>query len=212
MLFRRRSQGDETDPDLRIVVGLGNPGREYARTRHNVGFDVAVYLAGQNSMTFKGSKLRADVARGRIAGLPVLMALPVTYMNESGNAVSRILSYYRAPVENLLVVCDEIDLPFGTLRLRPQGSSAGHRGLRSIEQALDTREFARLRFGVGRPRGDAVPHVLGRFPAEQERVLPELVRIAADAVVVTLREGIEVAMNRFNRDWLPEVSGPVKAE
>jgi PTH1 family peptidyl-tRNA hydrolase len=128
-------------------------------------------------------------------------------MNESGAAVSRLLDYYHVPVENLFVIADDLDLPFGTLRVRPNGSSGGNGGLKSIVRQLNTEEFARLRVGVGRPPGDAINYVLGPFPPHQAALLPRLIPIAADAVTATLREGTRVAMNRYNRDWLPELEG-----
>lgn len=206
MRFWHRRDEPAGDPHLWLVVGLGNPGNKYARTRHNVGYMVAEALARRYSMRFSSSKQRADTARGTIEGIPVLLALPVTYMNESGNAVSRLVQYYKVNLDHLLVVCDDIDLPFGTLRLRPSGSSGGQRGLQSIVQALGTEEFARLRVGVGRPSGDATGHVLAPFPPEQERLLPQLTDTAADAVRTALLEGVQTAMNRYNRDWLSALS------
>jgi PTH1 family peptidyl-tRNA hydrolase len=127
-------------------------------------------------------------------------------MNESGFAVSRLLGYYHLPLNHLLVISDEMDLPFGTIRIRPNGSSGGHGGLKSITREVGSSEFARLRIGVGRPAHEAVGHVLGVFPPEQLALLPGLVDMAADAVETMLREGVESAMNRFNRDWLPQLS------
>jgi peptidyl-tRNA hydrolase, PTH1 family len=204
MPFWRRDP-EPVPADLWLVVGLGNPGSRFEGTRHNAGFMVVQTLASRYGLRFKGSRQRADVARGTIAGVPTMLAMPVTYMNESGNAVSRLLAYYRVPPQRLLVIYDEIDLPFGTIRLRPSGTAAGNRGLASIIQALGTDQFARLRFGVGRPRDEAVSHVLGRFAPDQARLLPRLLNIAADAVEATLSASVETAMNRFNRDWLPEV-------
>lgn len=206
MKFWRHRREETPDPEALLVVGLGNPGRKYARTRHNVGFMVVEALAERHTMKFGSSKHRADVARGTIEGIPVLLAEPLTYMNESGNAVSRLVQYYKLPLDHLLVVCDDLDLPFGTLRLRPNGSSGGQRGLQSIIQALGTDEFARLRIGVGRPRDSAVGHVLSPFSPEEERFLPSLIDTAADAVTVALRDGVQAAMNRYNRDWLPSLA------
>lgn len=206
MRFWRHGKEETADSELRLIVGLGNPGEKYARTRHNAGYMVAETLAQRHGIRFGKSKHRAEVGRGTINGVPVLLALPLTYMNESGNAVSRLVHYYRVPLDRLLVMCDEIDLPFGTLRLRPSGSSAGHRGLQSIIQALGTDAFARLRVGVGRPPGEGVHHVLGPFSADEARLVPALIDTAADAVTVALVQGMEVAMNRYNRDWLPTIS------
>jgi PTH1 family peptidyl-tRNA hydrolase len=203
MPFWKREKREESDPELWLVVGLGNPGRQYANTRHNVGFKVVKTLADRHGLDLKKSKHRADIARGRIAEVPVLLALPQTYMNESGNAVGRLVTYYGVAIDHLLVACDDMDLPFGTLRLRPRGSSGGNGGLKSIIRTLGSEEFARLRVGVGRPRGDAVGHVLGEFSQEESRFLPALVETATDAVTHVLNEGVTSAMNEFNRDWMP---------
>lgn len=189
-----------------MVVGLGNPGAQYERTRHNAGFMVASEVARRMGASFRSSRQRAETARGVLDGRPVLVALPTTYMNNSGEAVTRLLAYYHVPVDHLLVIADDLDLPFGTLRIRPDGSSGGNGGLKSIIQQLGTKEFARLRVGVGRPRSDAINHVLGPFPPEQVAVLPRLVSIAADAVGATIRDGARASMNTYNRDWLPDLS------
>src|SRR5947209_2863287 len=145
MRFFQRRDGPVPEPDLRLVVGLGNPGAKYAKTRHNIGYLVADRLAERHGETFRGSKQRADIARVEIGASPVLLARPVTYMNDSGFAVSRLLNYFHIPLDHLLVVSDEMDLPFGTLRIRPGGSSGGHGGLKSIIRELGTSDFARLR-------------------------------------------------------------------
>jgi PTH1 family peptidyl-tRNA hydrolase len=203
-LFRHRSESDATD--FRLVVGLGNPGGQYERTRHNAGYMVANEIARRMGVSFRGSRQHADLARGSLAGMPVMTALPTTFMNNSGEAVTRLLSYYHIPLEHLLVIADDLDLPFGTIRLRTDGSSGGNGGLKSIIRELGTGDFTRLRFGIGRPPGDAINYVLGPFPPDQTALLPRLVAIAADAVEASLREGPRAAMNEFNRDWLPEIS------
>ncbi len=205
-LFRHRAEPEAAD--LRLVVGLGNPGGQYERSRHNAGYMVANEIARRMGVSFHGSRQRADVTRGTLDGIPVMAALPTTFMNNSGEAVTRLLSYYHIPIERLLVIADDLDLPFGTLRVRPDGSSGGNGGLKSIIQHLGTSEFARVRFGVGRPPGDAIPYVLGPFPPDQAVDLPRVVSIAADAVEATLRDGARAAMNRYNRDWLPEIKSP----
>lgn len=203
MRFWRRDPAPPADPALRLVVGLGNPGAKFAGTRHNVGFMVVEELGRRQGARFSSSKQRAEIARCSLDGVPVLLALPVTYMNESGHAVSRLVQYYRVSLDHLLIVCDDLDLPFGTIRLRPNGSSAGQRGLQSIIQELGTSEFARLRLGLGRPPGSAVNYVLSRFPPEQARLLPALLGVAADATSLALTEDVRAAMNRYNKDWLP---------
>jgi peptidyl-tRNA hydrolase, PTH1 family len=202
--FRRHDE-ETNDPELRLVVGLGNPGAKYERTRHNVGFMVTEALVRRHGGSFKGSKQRAEIARIKVKDIPVLVAQPITYMNDSGHAVRRLVDYYRVPVSRLLLVCDDIDLPFATLRLRPSGSSGGHGGLKSIVRELGTEDFVRLRVGVGRPARSAVPHVLGEFGPEEMKMLPALVEKAADAVTLVLVDGVARAMNEFNRDWSGEL-------
>ncbi|MGH2447504.1 MAG: aminoacyl-tRNA hydrolase [Chloroflexota bacterium] len=202
MRLLRRS-GAESTEGLHLVVGLGNPGGKYEATRHNIGWTVVEELGRRHDLRFKGSRQRADVARGTIGGRPVLLALPLTYMNESGLAVSRLLQYYKIPLERLLVVADDLDLPFGTLRTRPGGSSGGQRGIESIIRELGTDQFARLRLGIGRPPGDTINYVLGRFPPNEARDLPAIVRVADDAIESVLWRGVKPAMNEFNKSWLP---------
>jgi PTH1 family peptidyl-tRNA hydrolase len=204
-LFRRHEEPLPPEDHLWIVVGLGNPGGRYEGTRHNIGYMVAERLAERHAMSFHGSKHRADVARGAIGDTPVIIALPLTYMNESGYAARHLLSYYKVPPDRLLVVCDDLDLPFGRLRIRPGGSSGGQGGLRSIIQEVGTEEFARLRVGIDRPSIPAKAYVLQPFTREQEAVLPRLLDVACDAAETIVTEGTESAMNRFNRDWLPAV-------
>jgi peptidyl-tRNA hydrolase, PTH1 family len=208
MRFWKGKDDIEPGADLHLVVGLGNPGSRFESTRHNVGFMVVDELARRQRLSFrKQGKHRAESANGEIEGVSVLLARPLTFMNESGYAVSHLLRYYRAPLEQLLIVNDDIDLPFGTLRLRPNGSSGGNQGLNSIVRELGTQEFARLRIGVERPRSSAVSHVLGEFPPEQTRLLPGLIEKAADAVTSVLKNGVQPTMNSFNRNWTEELAG-----
>ncbi|MGH2443393.1 MAG: aminoacyl-tRNA hydrolase [Chloroflexota bacterium] len=205
MRFFRHREPEPDESGLWIVMGLGNPGPRFEDTRHNVGFMAANRLAARYDLRFRGSKLRAETGRGTVQGVPVLIALPETYMNESGNAATRLLSYYRVPHESLLVVCDDLDLPFGTIRLRPDGSGGGQNGLKSIIQSIGSDAFPRIRLGIGRPPGDAVSYVLSRFPREQVEMLPALLDIAADAIEMALKTGVGAAMNQYNKDWLPEL-------
>lgn len=193
--------------DVYLVVGLGNPGSRYRGTRHNIGAMAVEALAERHGFSFRKSKLLAETARGEIGGGATVLALPLTYMNDSGEAVSRLASFYKAPAERILVVGDEMDLPFGTLRLRASGSAGGHNGLRSIIQLLGTQGFPRLRIGVGRPgeRRAAVGHVLGPFTKEQEVLLPRLLDVAGRAIESVVSRGVQQSMNEFNRDWLPEL-------
>lgn len=184
-----------------LIVGLGNPGEEYARTRHNVGFQCLNHLARRHGLEFSGKRAHARIAEGMIAGQRVVLARPVTYMNLSGQAVSGLRSWYKIDLlEELLVVYDDMDLPFGKLRLRQRGSAGSHNGMKSIIGQLGGQEFPRLRVGIGQPQPgrDAVGYVLGRFTREEEEALPAIYEQVADAVELVLREGLITAMNRYN--------------
>jgi PTH1 family peptidyl-tRNA hydrolase len=184
----------------KLIVGLGNPGPEYARTRHNIGFLCLAELAERHGLRLARGRSHAETTTGQIAGQAVVLARPQTYMNESGRAVAALAAYYGVAPADLIVVYDDLDLPFGHLRLRAAGSAGGHNGLRSIIAHLHRDEIARLRIGVGRPPGQmpAERYVLLPFaPAERER-LPQLLGAAADALECWLRDGLEAAMNRYN--------------
>ncbi len=187
---------------LRLVVGLGNPGAEYARTRHNAGFLVVEELASRASAQWNfEKKFDARVARSERGGKKLLLAEPQTFMNASGEAVGVLTNFYRVPIAGLLVVVDDADLPFGEIRMRPKGSSGGHHGLESIETHLGTREFARLKVGIGRTvdgRREITNYVLGKFSAAETKLLEKVLKRAADQVECWANEGAEKAMNRFN--------------
>ena len=184
-----------------LIVGLGNPGEEYAKTRHNIGFQVANELARRYDLDFGKKIARSRVAEGQIAGQRVALAKPFTYMNVIGQAVVSLSQWYKiAPADELLVIYDELDLPFGTLRLRERGSAGTHNGMKSVVGQLGSQVFPRLRIGIGQgpPGRDAASYVLGRFTREEQEQVPEIIARAADAAEVVLREGLIVAMNRFN--------------
>jgi peptidyl-tRNA hydrolase, PTH1 family len=195
-LFRRGESASTLDL---LVAGLGNPGREYADTRHNVGFMVADELARRHRGSWR-AKFSGDLAEVRLGELRLAVLKPQTYMNESGRSVGAAVRFFKVRPESLLVVHDEVDLEPGRLQARLGGGLAGHNGLRSLAQHLGTPEFARLRIGVGRPeRGDPRPvadFVLSPFPPEVD--VEGLVARAADAVETVAREGVEEAQNRFN--------------
>ncbi len=186
--------------ELHLVVGLGNPGPEHAGHRHNVGFMVADLLAGRLGGRFRAHKGRADVVDGRIGDVRVLVAKPKSYMDLSGGPVAALRDFYRLPPERIVVMHDELDLPFGALRLRLGGGDNGHNGLRSLRAALGTGDFHRVRFGVGRPPGrqDPAAYLLRNFSAAQRRELAPLVDRAADAAEVLVTEGLAAAQSRFN--------------
>ena len=184
---------------MKIIVGLGNPGPKYAGTRHNVGFEVIDYLAAAPGCSPFREKFEAFVCELKEDDETVLLVKPLTFMNLSGRAVRAILDFYKVPVENLLVICDDFNLPLGKLRIRMKGSHGGQNGLRSIQEQLGTDAYNRLRIGVGEPNfGDAVDHVLSKFKAGERKTVDEAVATAAQAALTWLRQGVEPAMNKFN--------------
>jgi PTH1 family peptidyl-tRNA hydrolase len=188
--------------DPALIIGLGNPGSEYALHRHNIGFQLVESLARRHNLTFsRWKRSRAQVAAGRIAGLPVLLAKPQTFMNLSGRAVHRLRWANEIPLERLLVVYDDLDLPLGRLRLRPEGGSGGHKGMRSIIESLGTQDFSRLRVGIDRPPGgmDPADYVLQPFSKDEAQCLAVTLGRAVAAAECWLTEGVETAMEIFNR-------------
>lgn len=189
--------------DRFLVVGLGNPGPKYETTRHNAGFLVLDLLAGRIGGKFKTHKAsggRSDALEGRLAGVPVVLAKPRSYMNESGGPVNQIARFYKIPVERIVVVHDELDVPFGILRIKIGGGDGGHNGLRSTTAALGSKEYARVRFGIGRPPGrqDPADYVLRDFAAVERKDLGFEIDRAADAVEAVLTDGVEAAQNRYH--------------
>lgn len=186
--------------DRWLLVGLGNPGPAYAGHRHNVGFQVADLVAARLGARFRAHRGRADLVEGRLSGQPVVVAKPKSYMNESGGPVAAVCGFFKIPVERLVVVHDELDLPYGALRLKRAGGDNGHNGLRSLRRALGSGEFTRVRFGIGRPPGrqDPADFVLRDFSAAERKELPLHLERAADAVEALLEEGLAGAQNRFN--------------
>jgi len=195
-LLRRRAQDE---PVEKLIVGLGNPGRKYAHNRHNVGFWCLDRLAQAHGLSFTRRRAKASLALGKIADVGVVLAKPLTYMNLSGQAVGQLVSFYKLPLEGILVICDDLDLPPGTIRLRPEGGSGGHKGMHSIIEALGSQAFPRLRVGIGRPPGnDAVSYVLSDFTADEQIMLENVYKRVVAAVELFLREGVEAAMNAYN--------------
>ena len=184
---------------MKLVVGLGNPGRKYAGTRHNVGFEIVDVLAARHGLEWEGAPAEALMAKWRGAG--ALVVKPLTFMNLSGHAVGDLLRYFKIDVPDLLVIVDEVQLELGRLRTRARGSAGGHNGLKSLIEQLGTDEFARLRFGVGRgdARRDLANHVLATFDRDEQPVVTEAIGRACDAAEVFVSEGLGPMMNRFNR-------------
>jgi PTH1 family peptidyl-tRNA hydrolase len=181
-----------------LVVGLGNPGPTYAKTRHNLGFVVADLLAGRMGSGFKvHKKSGADVATGRLGGRSVVLAKPRCYMNESGRQVAPLAKFYSVPPADIVVIHDELDIEFGRIRLKFGGGVAGHNGLRSVGSALGSNDFQRVRIGIGRPPGrmDGASFVLANFTSAERREVPTICEQAADATELLLKDGLEPAQN-----------------
>ena len=189
---------------MKLIVGLGNPGREYRDTRHNVGFLVVDEIARRHQLTeaMAPSQVPETMVAKKYGPEPLLVARPLIYMNRSGDAVGALMRYYDIALPDLLVVVDEAALPFGRLRVRARGSAGGHNGLKSIVERLGTMEFARLRLGVGRgdPRRDLADHVLSKFEPDERVELEAFITRAADAAEMFTVEGIEKVMNQYNPD------------
>lgn len=185
---------------MKLIVGLGNPGTQYAETRHNIGWLVLDRMVDRAGWSGGRERDAARVVHGRFRGLDVTLAKPLTYMNDSGIAVRKLLAREHVPIHDMLVVCDDLALPFGRLRFREGGSAGTHNGLRSIIDELGNEKFARLRLGIGEPEGAHRwrGHVLGQFAAEERQRLDELLDAAADAVETWTRDGTSKAANRFN--------------
>jgi len=187
--------------DLHLIVGLGNPGAAYAKTRHNAGFMLADLLAARWRADWgAGKKFQSRVAKAERDGRRVVLCEPQTFMNASGEAVGAMVKFYQLPLTNLVVALDDADLPLGEIRLRPGGSSGGHHGLESIEQHLGSREYGRLRIGIGRQDGarEITGHVLGRLSVAEMKVLEKVLTRAADQMECWLAHGIQKAMSQFN--------------
>ena len=191
---------------MQLIVGLGNPGRKYRGTPHNLGYEVVELIATRAGLTFKASrKLRGYIASGKLAGCNIFLLKPTTYMNLSGEAVRDFLRHFALELSNLLIVSDDINLPMGSLRFRQRGSHGGHKGLLSIIQCLGTEDFARLRAGVHpcSEVDDYTAFVLTRLSGEERDVMKEMKKVAADAVECFLREGFNAAAARYNKLDLP---------
>jgi PTH1 family peptidyl-tRNA hydrolase len=197
-MFWKKNKTSDNPPF--IIVGLGNPGPEYKHNRHNVGFMVADELAKTLGVTFGRMQANALVADGRRAEQRLVLAKPRTFMNRSGSAVGGLLRFYKAPPERLLVIYDDADLPFESLRLRPDGGSAGQKGMKSIIENLGSEAFPRLRVGIGRPKGRmrTPDHVLQDFSRGEQEALDFTLRRAAEAALAFVDDGLVAAMNRYN--------------
>ena len=183
-----------------LIVGLGNPGVEYAATRHNIGFDMITYLSDKYNIPVNSREGKALVGKGILAGEKVMLAQPQTYMNLSGESVWALMDYYKIDIEDLLVIYDDISLDVGQIRMRGKGSAGGHNGIKSIIQHTGTQEFARIKIGVGqKPEGgDLVKHVLGRFSREEDGMFRDVFALAEEGLLAWLQEDMKSAMNKVN--------------
>ena len=185
---------------MKLVVGLGNPGRKYQQTRHNVGFDVAAKLAAKIGANGVKTRFEGEYTEGNVDGEKVAILCPHTYMNASGRSVRQACQFYKLPIDDLLVVCDDLDLDTGRLRLRPSGSAGGQKGLADIIRHLETEAFSRLKVGIGRPPDGwtVTDYVLGKFASGEKRTIESITDQAANAAIMWATEGIAATMNRFN--------------
>lgn len=184
----------------KLIVGLGNPGPQYTWTRHNFGFMVVDALAARGKASWRNSAANQGLlAKTEVESQPLLLLMPMTFMNNSGLSVKRLAARQGIALEDILVICDDLSLSFGTIRLRPSGSAGGHNGLKSIIGVLGSNQFARLRMGVGpQPAGDAVDYVLSNFTRQEKKELPDIIDHALDCITSWVMGGAQVAMNEFN--------------
>ncbi len=183
-----------------IIVGLGNPGRAYRETRHNIGFTLVNHLADRLGVEFTRMESKSLVTKGTFAGHQLILAKPMTYMNLSGQAVRSLVRFYKIPLDKLLTCYDDVDLPLGTMRMRPDGGAGGHKGMQSIIEQLGNQGFPRLRIGIGRPPGrkTAASYVLDDFSPDETEFLQVILDRAVDAVLTFVTDGIDAAMNQYN--------------
>lgn len=181
-----------------LIVGLGNIGKQYENTRHNVGFDIIDIISDRYNIPVSREKFKGTYGEGIIAYKKVILLKPSTYMNLSGESIREVVSFYKIPTEKVIVIYDDISLDIGRLRIRTQGSAGGHNGIKSIIAHLGTDVFPRIKVGIGQPKDQLVSHVLGKFSAEDKQAIKELFKASADAVECIVSEGITEAMNKYN--------------
>ena len=192
---------------MRLIIGLGNPGKTYAHNRHNIGFLCINYLSRLHSIKVKRNQCKSQIGSGKINDAEVLLAKPRTFVNLNGEAVNKLMRKYKIPVDELIVICDDLDLPLGKLRIRQGGGSGGHKGIKSIISALESQDFCRIRIGIGRPAQDntatynddiIVNYVLSDFTPEERQIIKPVIARTADAIECILTDGLTTAMNKFN--------------
>ena len=209
-VFSSSRQGSGGPLPAKLVVGLGNPGEDYAESLHNVGFMCVNYFARQNGIRFDKAQAEARTGQGKISGVQVLVARPHTYMNRSGEAVNRLMKKFRLTPADLLVVYDDLDLPLGRLRIRAEGGPGGHNGMKSIIQETGSQDFPRLRIGIGRPidtaglredkNADVITYLLSEFPPEVKKAINQVLPMVNEAISSVITDGVTTAMNRFNKN------------
>jgi len=200
-LFWKKQSGNKEEKTMYLIAGLGNPGKEYEMTRHNIGFEVIDYLAEQYNIKVNRLKFKALYAEVNIGGEKVFLVKPQTYMNLSGESIREFSAFYKIPAQNIIVINDDISLKAGKIRIRTKGSAGGHNGLKSIIYQLNTDEFPRIKVGVGAPEHaehDLADFVLGRFKKDEIPVLEDAIIRSAKAAETIIKQGADVAMNRFN--------------
>lgn len=191
---------------MKVIVGLGNPGAQYANTPHSVGFEVVDAIAAELGLGWETKKaFSCLMAKGVFAGMPVLLVKPQTYMNLSGDSVAPVVKYHNATTADLIVVQDDIDIPLGRIRIRKNGSCGGHNGIRNIIERLGSQSFIRLKVGVGKDRSNVIGHVLGKFDPASRTTVDKVVSASVQAVASILRDGADKAMNVFN-GWTPDAA------
>ena len=181
-----------------LIVGLGNPGKEYENTRHNIGFEVIDYIANKYNIELNRVKFKGVYGEGFIENKKVILLKPTTYMNLSGESIREVINFYKLTEEDIIVLYDDVSLEVGRLRIREKGSAGGHNGIKSIIANLSTDVFPRIKIGVGQPKGDLVSHVLGKFSKDEQEVLKESMEASANAVEIIIKENAKEAMNKLN--------------
>ncbi|MCI6692612.1 MAG: aminoacyl-tRNA hydrolase [Clostridium sp.] len=181
-----------------LIVGLGNPGREYDGTRHNIGFEAIDYISSKNNIDINKSKFKGMFGEGFIKGQKVILLKPTTYMNLSGESIREVINFYKIDNNKIIVIYDDISLEIGKLRIREKGSAGGHNGIKSIIANMGTDAFPRIKIGVGQPKGDLVSHVLGRFNKDEEEDLKEVIEASNKATEIIIQYGAKQAMNELN--------------
>ena len=181
-----------------LIIGIGNVGKEYDNTRHNIGFKVIDNYAGKNNINMNNKKFNASFGEVRMNGDRIIFIKPLTYVNLSGESIIKFIEYFNIEIEKILVICDDVNLPLGTVRLRKKGSAGGHNGLKNIIFNLATFEFPRLKLGVGAATNDLVSHVLGRFNEDEFKVIKKSIELSEEIIDCFIKEGIDSAMNKFN--------------